>query len=67
MVLWRYVEEYISLSDDQRFRYERDEGRDSEIEYDEEIDQKRREGSIDCEPTSYICSKLDIETCPRSI
>ena len=24
---------------------------------------KRREGSTDCEPTSYTCSNFDIETC----
>ena len=34
------------------------------IEYDEEIDEKIREGSIDCEPTSSTCSKLDIYICP---
>ena len=64
VVLWLQVEEYTTLSDDQRLRYERDKGRDSEIENDEEIDEKRREGSMDCEPNTSTCSKLDIETRP---
>ena len=37
VVLWQQVEEYTNLSDDKRFIYERDEGRDSEIQYNEDI------------------------------
>ena len=42
----------------------RDEGRDLEMQYDEEFGEKSREGITDCEPTSSACSKLDIWKCP---
>ena len=44
MVLWRQVEEYTNLPGGQRFIYERDEGRDSEIQYNEEIGENVEKG-----------------------